>query len=135
MAGMGKFDISGLQAYHKALRDMNAALPAFRIECVKWLAAKLLGKVTARTPVGPTGDLRRGWTIGQVNQSGSNYEVEIINAVDYAFYVEYGHRTVDHAGWVEGRHMLTISEEELERELPAFLERKHQEFMRRYLGS
>ncbi|MCD9026045.1 HK97 gp10 family phage protein [Cohnella silvisoli] len=133
MAGMGKFDFSELEAYHKRLKQMNAALPAFRIECIKELAARLMAKVIARTPVGPTGDLRRGWTIGEVVQTGTTYEVEIINAVDYALYVEYGHRTPDHTGWVEGRFMLTISEEELERELPALLERKHQEFMNRYL--
>jgi len=133
MSRMGDFDTRDLKAYHKALRDMNAALLAFRIECVKWIAAKLLGKVIARTPVGPTGDLRRGWTIGQVKRSGNHYEIEVINAVDYALYVEYGHRTPDHTGWVEGRFMLTVSEEELEREIPAFLDRKHQEFMQRYL--
>ncbi|BBI32040.1 HK97 gp10 family phage protein [Cohnella abietis] len=134
MAGMGKFDTRELKAYHKRLKEMNEALPAFRIECIKELAARLLAKVISRTPVGPTGDLRRGWTIGDIVKSGNTYQVEIINAVDYALYVEYGHRTPDHSGWVEGRFMLTVSEEELERELPSFLERKHQEFMSRYLG-
>jgi len=134
MAGMGKFEFRELEAYHKALKDMNAALPAFRIECIKELAARLLAKTIARTPVGPTGDLRRGWTIGEVKRSGDKYEVEIINAVDYALYVEFGHRTPDHSGWVEGRFMLTVSEEELERELPAFMEQKHREFMERFLG-
>jgi hypothetical protein len=134
MAGIGNFGFSELERYHDNLKRMNDALPAFMIECIKELAARLLAKVIARTPVGPTGDLRRGWTIGEVVKTGNTYQVEIINAVDYALYVEYGHRTPDHAGWVEGRFMLTISEKELERELPNLLERKYQEFMNRYLG-
>jgi hypothetical protein len=47
----------------------------------------------------------------------------------YASYVEYGHRTADHKGWVEGRFMLTISVQELERMAPALLEKKLIKFL------
>ncbi len=39
-------------------------------------------------------------------------------------YVEYGHRTRNHKGWVEGKFMLTISEKELKAQLPKIIERK-----------
>jgi hypothetical protein len=48
--------------------------------------------------------------------------------------VEYGHRTMDHKSWVNGRFMLTISIEELERELPGIIERKFEQFIKHHLG-
>ena len=55
--------------------------------------------------------------------------VEIINPVEYASYVEYGHRTPDHKGWVRGRFMMTLSERELERAAPELLEKKARKFL------
>lgn len=110
------------------------------------------GKQVAFTPkTGMTGGtLRRGWTAKteqeaqagggkgfmsqnqalayaeslEIKKSGNMYQVEIINPVHYASYVEYGHRTANHKGWVEGKFMLTISEQELDTQAPAILERK-----------
>ena len=82
------------------------------------------------------GTLRRGWTAGKsqsatayanslkVNHFGDVYVIEIINPVEYAPYVEYGHRTRGGDGWVEGRFMLTISSQEIERDAPKILENK-----------
>lgn len=94
------------------------------------------------------GTLRRGWTAKsereaeltatfgggqgatayakslQINKVGNTYQVEIINPVSYASYVEFGHRTRGGKGWVNGRFMLTISEQELDTQAPAILERK-----------
>ena len=36
----------------------------------------------------------------------------------------FGHRTAGGNGWVEGRHMLTISEEEIKRDATGILEAK-----------
>jgi hypothetical protein len=58
------------------------------------------------------------------------YQIEIINPVHYASYVEYGHRTRNHQGWVSGRFMLTISEKELDGQKEKILERK----LKKYLG-
>ena len=102
--------------------------------CIKEIAARLLAKVIKRTP-SKTGYLRRGWTAGKnqavnnyvntlkVRKSGNNYIIDIINPVEYASYVEYGHRTRN-GGWVEGRFMLTISEEEIQRDAPRVIENK-----------
>lgn len=95
------------------------------------------------------GTLRRGWTAKShreaelsatfsgggggakkyadsmtVTKLGNVYLVEVINPVEYAQYVEFGHRTRDHKGWVKGRFMMTISADELEQQAPAILERK-----------
>lgn len=118
--------------------------------CAKELAARLLAKVIKRTPVGQYpeetgkkgGTLRRGWTGGKtanankfanamtVNKTGTDYVIEIINPVEYASYVEYGHRTRDHKGWVEGKFMLTISEDEIRNSAPRILENKLKNYLK-----
>ncbi|MFY0520916.1 HK97 gp10 family phage protein [Lysinibacillus sp. UGB7] len=92
------------------------------------------------------GTLRRGWTakthaeaesgrgngknVKQFAESltakkvGNVYEIEVINPVEYASYIEFGHRTSNHQGWVNGRFMMTISADEVEQQAPAILERK-----------
>lgn len=82
------------------------------------------------------GTLRRGWTGGKnssavayadsltIHHFGDAYVIEIINPVEYASYVEFGHRTANHKGWVNGRFMLTISEQEIQQAAPAIIEKK-----------
>ena len=55
--------------------------------------------------------------------------IEIVNPVEYASYVEYGHRTANHKGWVQGRFMLTISEQEIQNIAPKVLESKIKKFL------
>lgn len=64
-----------------------------------------------------------------VRKEGNTYIIDVTNAVEYAVYVEYGHRTRDHKGWVPGKYMLTISENELRTVTPQILERKLQKFL------
>jgi hypothetical protein len=75
------------------------------------------------------GTLRRGWTIGEVVKTGNTYTIEVINPTEYAPYVEFGHRTPNHMGWVEGKFMLTISEQELQKDAPKILMNKLKTFM------
>lgn len=65
-----------------------------------------------------------------INHVGNILSVEIVNPVEYASYVEYGHRTKNHKGWVKGRFMLTISEQEIQKIAPKVLENK----IKKYLG-
>lgn len=86
------------------------------------------------------GTLRRGWTIGPITKEGNTYKVDIINPVEYASYVEYGHRQEPgryvpalgkqlKQGWVKGQFMMTISSEELARITPMVIERKLEKYM------
>ena len=127
MARGGRVDLRQLKAFERKLAKLaNADFDKFCEAAAKELAARMLGKVIRRTPVAKVngGTLRRGWTIGQVKKSGATYEVEVINNVDYAQYVEFGHRTRNHQGWVNGRFMMTISADQVEQQAPAILERK-----------
>lgn len=138
-----------------AKKDFNKFCEA----CAKELAARLLRKVILRTQPGQYppnsgkkgGTLRRGWTsktheeavAGKgkggnaaeyasklpITKSGNMIQIEIINPVNYASYVEFGHRTRNHKGWVQGKFMLTISEQELESQAPKVLENKIKKFL------
>lgn len=122
MAG-GSFDFRQIEGLKRQIEQMERNRDAFCRDCAKELAARLLRKVRQRTPV-DSGELRRNWTIGEIRKNGEHYEVEIINPTEYCSYVEYGHRTANHTGWVPGHFMLAISERELQTAAPAIIERK-----------
>lgn len=146
MGKNGKVDIQGLKKFRNNIEKSLGAdqVHLFIESCAKELTARLLAKVIKRTPVGqyPTsagkvgGTLRRGWTGGKtsgasayanslkVHNYGGYYVVEVVNPVEYASYVEFGHRTRGGKGWVEGHFMLTISEQEIQRDAPKILEKK-----------
>lgn len=142
MARWGRVDYSQLEAFGQALNKLSdTEMNKLCIDCSKALAARLLALVIPKTPVGKYpkgsgkkgGTLRRGWGAKSgsaaagyaqslsVQKVSNTYIVEIVNPVDYASYVEFGHRTVN-GGWVEGRYMLTISEEKLKKVAPSVLE-------------
>lgn len=145
MARSGTFNFQDFEKIKDNLEKLNQEqVDLFIDACAKELATRLLAKVIKRTPVGDYpnssgkkgGTLRRGWT-GRKNSSavayadsltihhfGDAYVIEIINPVEYASYVEFGHRTANHKGWVNGRFMLTISEQEIQQAAPAIIEKK-----------
>lgn len=149
MARWGSTDFQQLKRLQKKMEKLQSGdFDKFCEEAAKELAARLLAKVIKRTPV-DDGVLRRGWTAtthAEAESSGNKnvkayaeslnvtkvsttYEIEIINPVNYAAYVEFGHRTASHAGWVNGRFMLTISEQELDAQAPKILEKKLMKFL------
>lgn len=150
MARMGRFDPGSLRDFQQKLERINQGeVDAFLEDCTKELAARLLRMVIKRTPVGQYpkgtgkkgGTLRRGWTGNQrqaagsyvdnltIRHEGNNYIIEIVNPVEYASYVEYGHRTANGSGWVDGRFMMTISENDLKTIAPKVLENKLKKFL------
>ena len=135
MARWGRADYEQFRKLQQNIAKLaeTTDMDDFCRECCKALAARLLALVIPATPVGrypksagkKGGTLRRGWgadTAGKakayvaglpITKAGSGYQIEIINPVEYASYVEFGHWTRGGAGWVEGRYMLTASEEKL----------------------
>lgn len=162
MARWGKADFKELQVFQKRLQKLQAAdIDSFCENASKELAARLLALVIPRTPVGQYpegagktgGTLRRGWTAGKataagtyakslpVEKTGNVYTIQIINPVEYASYVELGHRQTPgrfvpalgkrlKKGWVDGHYMLKLSEEDLERIAPAVLQKKLDKLLR-----
>ena len=163
MAGMGQKDLREIKELQRKLNKISENdVEKFCESCAKEIAAKLLGMVIDRTQPGDYsntyeleddgekktlvksskkgGTLRRGWTTSDIRNTGNTYEVEIINPVEYASYVEYGHRQT--AGryvpaigkklknsWVEGKFMMTDSVQELQTDAPKIIEKKVQKFL------
>lgn len=124
MAHWGRTDFEQLKQLQKQLQKFQRIdMDVFCEQCAKDLAGQLLRKVKQKTPV-KSGNLRNNWMIGEVVKQGDLYVIEVINPTEYASYVEYGHRTHNHRGFLDGKFMLTLSEEELKREAPKILEQK-----------
>lgn len=140
-----------LAEFQKKIEKLNdQQKEQFLESCCKELAARLLAKVIKNS--GPekfknsTGNFRRGWTGGKnqnaaayanslsIKHIGNKYQIDIINPVEYASYIEYGHRTRDHKGWVPGHFILTIAEQELNSMSDAILQKKLNKFMKDVFG-
>lgn len=141
MAGRGGFDYT--QFKRLALNTKKAMdsgiidkfVEGFLLE----MAYRAERKIKKRTPVGEDtdtrGTLRRNWKVGKVVKKGDSYEIEIYNDTEYAMYVEFGHRTgKDLTRWVEGKFMMTISMQEIEREWPKYLEKRQLELLNKIFG-
>ena len=154
MPKWGKCDFRELENLQKRMEKLEKEQDAFCRKCAQELAARLLYLVGKRTPVGTIpedavedekiaqqwegytgGTLRRGWTASRPKKGSDGWEIEIINNVIYASYVEYGHRQTPgryvpaigkklKSGWVEGKFMLTLSVKDVERMAPKLIEKK-----------
>ena len=150
-----KFDKKELEKLQKQLEELEKgkARDKFFEDCAKEMAARLLALVIPKTPVGvyddPSrkgGTLRRGWTGGkntdaeafakslEIEKSGNTYTITVENNVEYAPYVEYGHRTRGGKGFVQGKHMLETSEQELKALSPKILQDKLEKFLKGVLN-
>lgn len=103
----------------------------------------LVDDVKYRTPV-DSGHLRRNWFISKAKRSGKHYRAEIYNNIEYAPWVENGHRQEVGRyvpaigkrlvnGFVEGKHMLRDSLFDLQKAAPDFIKRKSEDFLSRMM--
>ena len=147
-----KFDKKELEKLQKQLEELEKgkARDKFFEDCAKEMAARLLALVIHKPPEGVSpndssrkgGTLRRGWTGGkntdaeafakslEIEKSGNTYTITVENNVEYAPYVEYGHRTRGGKGFVQGKHMLETSEQELKALSPKILQDKLEKFLK-----
>jgi len=148
---MGKTKIrTDFKQFDAFVKNMNrlteADLSEFYKEAIKEIALRFLRKVRKYTP-SDTGDLRRQWTVGDVVQNGNTYSVEVFNPLEYALYVEKGHRGVaipmskpvkrstkwrvmhTETHWTEGKFMMEISVEEVNAEVEKLIKNKLKKFI------
>ena len=159
---MGKTGSFSMKDFKNLQQQLNKIQPnqvgIFIDSCAKELAARLLAEVIKRTPVGDyskevtvvakreskyheeavsgsgKGDAKAYADSLKVNHFGNATVIEIVNPVEYAPYVEFGHRTRNLKGWVEGRFMLTFSEQKIQDMAPRVLERKIKQFLEGCMG-
>lgn len=126
--------------------------------CAKEVTQRFLRKVIKRTPVGvydkpvnfttkdgkvvsftpntgkKGGTLKRAWRANNKNlrviKSGSFFCIEIVNPIEYASYVEFGHSTPKRDKWIDGYFMMTISANEVENMAPALLQKRVEQKLR-----
>ena len=133
MARWGNVDYRRLQALQRRMQKLEQVdIDSLCIDISNDLAKRLLRKVKKRTPVGvyppetgkTGGTLRNSWNVTRVEKQGYQYSIEVFSDVEYAIYVEFGHRTSNHRSWVPGKFMLTVSEKEIEDLAPKLIQRK-----------
>ncbi len=128
MAKTGKCDFSELKKFAEHLEKQEIKAKAMIERCIKDLGKEVFKRAKKRTIV-DTGNLEKAWTISSIKRVGNCYKVIVSNNLEYAAYVEYGHRTANHKKWVPGKFMLTISTKEVDKLTPATLERRMKRFL------
>lgn len=144
-------DVSQIEGFQSKIRALNGTQRDifFRESCMDG-ANRLVALVKPLTPA-KSGTLRRGWdnalgglgimSVSKTQGAGQSYSITVENATPYASYVESGHRQTPGryvpaigkrlvASWVEGKHMLEISEGNLKGVLPGVLQTKLDAFLR-----
>ena len=134
---MGNFNMTDLLKLRDSLSKLVGKEQDIAEGACKECARQLLNRTIKRTPVSLNknkGQLRRGWTTTKPERTGTGVTIEMINNVNYAPYVEYGHRQqpgrfVPAIGkrlkksWVPGQFMMTRSAEEVEKIMPQICEK------------
>lgn len=121
-----KINYDDLKNFQKQLEEFNNS-NKYIGEIAEELAEILLKHVIDKTPVS-TGNLKNGWKISQLKKQGNTYTIEVFNDVEYASSVEYGNRNR------QGKFMLTLSENELKRELKGLVEARIQAQLNKIFG-
>lgn len=135
--------------FQNAHDDFDEFLRKFLLE----MALRAIAKIKEKTPV-DTGALRNTWAVGNqavqigrtnaqpisefeqaatlesVRVVGNELEITISNAMDYASFVEYGHR-LRNGAWRNGFFMMTIGVKRIQREIPERFSKEFAQYMRR----
>lgn len=119
-------DIRSLEKLRDSLSKSEKLINQVLVDICNEVAGRMFKATVKDTPV-DTGWLRENWYIGPIKKVSGGYQVEIINPVEYAVYVEYGHRIVINGvtiGWQNGVFMLTIAEMEVKDRIDKIIERR-----------
>lgn len=127
-----RVDIKGLDDSLKKLKDLPYVFDEELSKAMNDEGLDWRDDVRANTPV-DTGDLRSSWIFAGVEKSGFIFEMDLSNNLEYADYVEYGHRQEPgrfvpaigkrlKANYVSGYYMLRDGTNRLEESLPKSLE-------------
>lgn len=130
------FEFSEVANLKANLIELNKQSHAIHLKVAKRIAQLAIRKVKKMTPV-DTGDLRNNWKY-HIVKKGDTYTILIYNQLNYASWVEDGHRIViagATVGWVEGRFMLKLTKDEMDRIAPNMWKIEVEKEMKRIFGS
>ena len=125
-----KVDFSDLEKLKESLeiseRDFDGFLRNFLVEMANRVIVKTKRKQSGHEgeqyKAYDTGAMTNAWQLGNIQGNGKEISIEILNPMEYATEIEYGHRIVRNGievGWYEGRFMLKTSIDEIDRQMPA----------------
>ena len=129
------FEFDEMKKMKQNLIELNKASHIVHLKIAKRVAQLAIRKVKTMTPV-DNNILRPAWKY-DVIKKGDIYIIVIYNQTEYASFVEEGHRIVvagKTVGWVEGRFMLKLTEDEMERIAPVMWKKEIEKEMRRIFG-
>lgn len=139
MASWGQVDFSELVALRDKFQNLQNIIDDFCIQVTQEISQDFVKAVIAKTPGGQTGALKNNW-VSNIIKEGNIYKIEVINPLEYAEFVEFGHRQqpgryVKAIGkrlkksWVQGKFMLTLTERDLQRNLDEIIRGKVDAFI------
>ncbi len=124
------YNFDGLKRMEKQLGQMiEEKYPDEFRRLVLEIAYQLKENTGSKTPR-DTDRLYDGWEVGKIKKIGNEYVVEIVNNVDYAEFIEEGHRRRD-GSFRKGEHMLELSMAEINNKLPKHLKSWIDDFISR----
>lgn len=129
------FEFEEVKQLAEKLKELTIASGRIHKKVAERIAQLAIRKVKMLTPV-DTGDLRNNWKYHIVKE-GDTYKIVLYNQVEYALFVEKGHRIViagRTVGYVDGQFMLELTEQEMERIAQRMWEREIEKEWRRILG-
>ena len=111
------FEIKGIDNFLKNINNIQSNFHGDLQKLIEKHGGILLRNTKMKTPV-DTGQLRRSWEL----EKGDLY-VKLYNNVEYAQFVEFGHRTRGGKSYVEGVYMLKTSFEKTKKDFENDLEK------------
>lgn len=129
------FEYGDMRLFKQNLIDLNKKSHEIHMKVANRISQLAIRKVKKMTPV-DSGDLRNNWK-SYVLKKGDSYYIHVYNQLEYASFVENGHRIVvagQTVGWVEGRFMLKLTMDEMERIAPNVWKNEVEKEMRRIFG-
>ena len=154
----GGFDFGEFRKLAEGVKDLQKDNRKFIEDFLYQMALRALAETKKRTPV-DTGDLRNSWYLSGIAWRGDTVMINLLNPKLYASFVEFGHAQrpgrfvpgsflggsfeyipgypfgmVLSDPWVEGKFMVTLSIQEIERQMPRRLEKAWSDYAKRKLG-
>jgi hypothetical protein len=129
------FEYSDMKLFKENIIELNKIANQIQMKVASRVAQLAIRKVKKMTPV-DTGDLRNNWKF-YVVKKGDTFFIHVYNQLEYASFVENGHRIVvagQTVGWVEGKFMLKLTRDEMERIAPNMWKKELEKEMRRIFG-
>lgn len=129
------FEFAEMRALKQQMIELNKRTHAVHMRVANRIGLLAVRKVKKMTPV-DTGDLRNNWK-HLVVKRGDTFIITVYNQLQYASFVENGHRIVIGGvtvGWVEGKFMLKLTKDEMERIAPVMWKKEIEKEMRGLFG-